>query len=70
MNITPLNYSLAGTLNHLVLKTRIDHYYLESDLKKFLQQNQVVFFEWASELVSGRFPPFENLRDRNPAAPV
>jgi glycosyltransferase involved in cell wall biosynthesis len=35
-----------------VLKTRIDHYYLVSDLKKFMQQNQVVFFEWASELLS------------------
>jgi glycosyltransferase involved in cell wall biosynthesis len=35
-----------------VLKTRIDHYYLVSDLRKFMQQNQVVFFEWASELLA------------------
>jgi glycosyltransferase involved in cell wall biosynthesis len=35
-----------------LLKTRLDNYYLESDFKKLMQQNQVVFFEWASELLS------------------
>ncbi len=35
-----------------VLRTRAERYLLRRDLNRFLRQNDVVFFEWASDLLA------------------
>ena len=39
------------SLNWPIFNTRVNNYYLQRDLENFLQNNDVVFFEWASELL-------------------
>jgi glycosyltransferase involved in cell wall biosynthesis len=39
------------TRNIPFLKDRVNHYMFRHDLSKFLEKNDVVFFEWASELL-------------------
>jgi glycosyltransferase involved in cell wall biosynthesis len=38
-------------LNLPVFQTRVNDYFFRKDLQNFLKQNEVVFFEWASELL-------------------
>jgi len=35
-----------------ILNTRVNRYFLQRDLQTFIQANQVIFFEWASELLA------------------
>jgi len=39
------------TANPLFFKERVNRYLLNQGLKKFMQENDVLFFEWASELL-------------------
>ena len=66
------HHSVSQFKRHIVqppfFRERINRYLFRRDLSSLLRNNQVVFFEWASELLVAASQHEEDLRYRHPAA--